>query len=194
VKVDSYECDLADPRKVGELFERAVSALGGVDILVNNAAYHQRDDIDTMTVESLDAHLAVNVRATVLLCQKFTNQADVDNFRGRGRGHGRIINMVSGQSTQPMPDELSYAMSKGAVATMTFCLGQMLKKRGITINAVNPGPVDTGWIRDALRGELKRDGVPIATPDQIADIVAFLASDAGGRVNGQVICASGSPL
>lgn len=186
VRAHGYEADLSDPKAPGDLMHRAVESLGGIDILVNNAAYWFGDQIDTVTAESIDRHMAVNVRAAMLLCRAFVEQ------RGDKTG-GRIINLTSGQGTGPMPDEVSYAVSKGAIGTMTFCLAQSLKKRGLTINAVNPGATDTGWVNDAIRVELKRVGSEIGTPQQVADTVAFLTSDAASRITGQIITASGGP-
>ena len=91
----------------------------------------------------LDAHWAVNTRASLLLAQAFAAQHD-------GREGGRIVLMTSGQNLGPMPGEIAYATSKGALAAITLTLADELADRGITVNCVNPGPVDTGWATPEL--------------------------------------------
>jgi 3-oxoacyl-[acyl-carrier protein] reductase len=100
---------------------------------------------------------------------------------------------TSGQHLGSMAGELPYAISKGAVHQMTRSLGDALAARGITVNAINPGPVDTGWASGELY-EAVRERFPAGRwgqPDDIAPVVAWLASDAAAWVTGQVIDAEG---
>jgi len=100
---------------------------------------------------------------------------------------------TSGQHLAPMPDELAYAISKGAVHQMVASLAAALAGRGITVNAVNPGPVDTGWPDEELRDRL-REQFPAGRwgrPRDIAPVVAWLASAQSAWVTGQVLNADG---
>lgn len=189
VRVTSIDIDLSQPAIAGGLFDRVVESLGPVDILVNNAAYSTHDSWDTLTEASLDRHIAVNYRATAMLTVEFARRFE------KGEG-GRIINFSSGQHLGPMPDELAYAGSKGAIIAFSTSVAPALATRGITINVVNPGPTDTGWIDDDLAKALLTFSPfgRIGQPDDAARLVAFLASDEAAWVTGQVINSEGGFL
>jgi len=181
-----FEVDLSKPNGAVELFDKARSAFGTIDVLVNNAAYSAHDGIDRLDAAGLDAHYAVNLRATALLTSEFVQHFD------RAEG-GRIINMTSGQGAGPMPDELAYAATKGAIDALTVSLAPALAGRGITVNAVDPGVTDTGWIGEDLRQSLV-DAAPtgrLGEPDDAARLVAFLASDEAKWITGQIIRSRG---
>lgn len=188
---EGCELDLSEPDAAARLFERAEEALGPVDVLVNNAAYSAAGGIDELAAESLDAHFAVNVRAMALLCAELSRR-----FARRAaerEGRGRIVNLTSGQGAGPMPDELAYAASKGAVDAFTVSLSAALAPRGITVNAVDPGPTDTGWMTPELRRAIE-DRSPMrrtGTPDDVARLVLFLCSEEGGWITGQVLRSRG---
>jgi 3-oxoacyl-[acyl-carrier protein] reductase len=178
------EADFADPLAPARVIDAAVTTFGGVDILVANHARESSQSLEDVTAEELDRTWAVNARAVVLLVQAFAAQ---------GRRGGRIVLFISGQHLGPMADELPYAVSKGAVHQMTRTLAATLADRAITVNAVNPGPVDTGWPTDELRERL-RPAFPAGRwgrPDDIAPVVAWLASEESAWVTGQVIDAEG---
>jgi 3-oxoacyl-[acyl-carrier protein] reductase len=123
----------------------------------------------------------------VLLVQAFAAAHDDE------RGGGRVVLFTSGQHLGPMADELPYAISKGAIHQMTASLADALADRAITVNAVNPGPVDTGWPSDELR-EALRPAFPAGRwgrPEDIAAVVTWLAGDESAWVTGQVINAEG---
>ncbi|MFI4878517.1 MAG: SDR family oxidoreductase, partial [Steroidobacterales bacterium] len=106
---------------------------------------------------------------------------------------GRVVLFTSGQHLGPMASELPYAISKGAVHQMTWSLADALAERRITVNAINPGPVDTGWASDADRERL-RNAFPLGrwgTPDDIAAVVSWLAGVDSAWITGQVINAEG---
>ncbi|HEY6779524.1 MAG TPA: SDR family oxidoreductase [Thermoleophilaceae bacterium] len=106
---------------------------------------------------------------------------------------GRIVLFTSGQHLAPMPDELPYAISKGAVHQVTRTLADALADRGITVNAVNPGPIDTGWPSAELRERL-RPAFPAGRwgcPKDIAAIVGWIVSPDSAWLTGQVIDAEG---
>ena len=118
--------------------------IGHPSVLVNNAAHSTRDGFEALDAATIDAHYAVNVRAPMLLSV----------LLARAGRPGRIVNLVSGQFLGPMPGELAYTASKGALEAFTRQLAAEVAHLGITVNAVGPGPNDTGWIDDDLRAEL----------------------------------------
>jgi 3-oxoacyl-[acyl-carrier protein] reductase len=187
VRADGVEIDLAHAEGPRTLFTRAQERFGRVDILVNNAAYSTTTRVEQMTADDLDQHYAVNLRAVLLLCLEFIRGFTHD-------GAGRIINVTSGQGLTPFPDELAYAATKGGVDALTLSLSAAVAGRGMTVNAVDPGPTDTGWMRAEQRAALLATAPMgrLGTPQDAARVVAFLASEAAGWVTGQVIRARGS--
>jgi 3-oxoacyl-[acyl-carrier protein] reductase len=106
------------------------------------------------------------------------------------------VNLISGQFLGPMPGELAYTASKGALQAFTVQLAAEVAPLGITVNAVGPGPNDTGWMDDALRAELlpRFPMGRIGRPEDAAALVAFLCSEDAGWVTGQVVHAEGGFL
>ena len=177
------EADLADPAAPATVIAHALERFGAVDVLVANHARSSSQSLDDVTAEELDASWAVNARAVVLLVQAFAA------VRAGDAVDGRIVLFTSGQHLGPMAGELPYAVTKGAVHQMTRTLADAVADVGITVNAINPGPVDTGWPSDELREEL-RGRFPAgrwSRPDDIAAVVSWLASPESGQVTGQVI-------
>jgi 3-oxoacyl-[acyl-carrier protein] reductase len=189
VRALALEADLSDPAAAEEVLRAAEEGLGPLSILVNNAAYSTSDGWDVLDASTLDAHYAVNVRAGALLSVGFAR-------RFRGERGGRIVSMTSGQGQGPMPGELAYAASKGAVEALTVSLSPALMERGITVNAVNPGPTDTGWITpefaDVLRPKFPSGR--IGRPEDAARIVAWLCTDEAEWITGQIINSEGGFL
>jgi 3-oxoacyl-[acyl-carrier protein] reductase len=179
--------DLSDPAAPAALFDAAEAALGPVDILVNNAAYSVRADLSATTPELLDAHYTVNIRGTTLLCAEFARR------HNGARPGGRIVNLTSGQGLHPMPAELPYVLTKAAVEALTVNLAPALAPLGITVNAVDPGPTDTGWMTEEFRRELVMASPRgrVGTPEDAARLVLFLASDAAEWVTGQIMRSRG---
>src|SRR5690606_19906537 len=135
-----------------------------------------------------DDHYKVNMRSSFLLCVEFARR-----FEKSGLEEGRIINMTSGQDIGPMPGELAYVATKGAISAFSRSLSQELAPLGITVNAINPGPTDSTWMTDEIRKHLlpKFPMGRIGTPDDVANIVGFLASNDAKWVTGQVIHSEG---
>ena len=186
VRAEHAEADLSLPETLARVLEEATGKLGVPSILVNNAAHSARDGFEHLESTTLDAHYVVNLRATALLSVEFARHYP----GGPGR---RIISMTSGQENGPMPGELAYGATKGAVAAFTRSLAVEVGPNGITVNAVNPGPTDTGWMDE----DLKRELAPrfplgrIGLPEDAARLVAWLATDEGGWITGQIIHSEG---
>jgi 3-oxoacyl-[acyl-carrier protein] reductase len=180
-------CDLADRGAPERLLARAVAAFGHVDVLVCNHASSGPDAaLGGLDAELLDAHWAINARASLLLAQAFAEAHD-------GRPGGRIVLMTSGQGLGPLPGEVAYAASKGALAAVTLTLADQLADRAITVNCVNPGPVDSGWGTSGLLAAMA-DRMPAGRwgePDDPARLIAWLVSDDGRWMTGQVLNTEG---
>ena len=180
--VAHVEADFADPGAPAAVIDAARAALGRIDILVVNHTLDRLATLAEQTADSLDVHLHVNVRASLLLVKEFAAQHD-------GRPGGRVVLLTSGQHLAPMKESVAYAASKGALCQVTLTLSDELIDRGITVNAVNPGPTDTGWAADLdpSRFPLGRWG----QPDDAARLIAWLCSEDAEWVTGQVINSEG---
>ena len=161
--------------------------LGPLSILVNNAAHSTRDGYKALDAATLDAHYAINLRATALLSVVFAQRFD-------GETSGRIVNLTSGQSLGPMPGELAYAATKSAIEAFTRTLAAEVGHKGMTVNAVNPGPTDTGWMTEELRQDLSArfSTRRVGEPEGAARGVP--ASDQAAWITGQVIHSEGGFL
>ena len=180
-----------DAEALWAAFDAALTEHGaspGVDVLVNNAAETLRGGLEGPTAADLDRVYAVNVRAPFLLVQQGL---------GRLRDGGRIINISSGASRIAAPEIAGYALTKGAIDVLTLNLARALGARGITANSVAPGIINTEINAAWLHGDAAEQAAALSAlgrvgqPDDVADIVAFLASDAGRWVTGQVVDATG---
>ncbi|RST03724.1 SDR family oxidoreductase [Streptomyces sp. WAC05950] len=185
-------CDLRYEGECTALAEKAVGELGGIDLLVNNAAYQmsQPDGIEAITTEQFDRVMKTNLYGMFWL----TKAALAHMPRG-----GSVINTASVQGYQPSPHLLDYAMTKSAIISFTHSLAQMLAERGIRVNAVAPGPVWTPLIPATMPdptkfGEQSPLGRP-AQPAEMAPAYVFLASDQASYITGEILNATGgTPL
>jgi 3-oxoacyl-[acyl-carrier protein] reductase len=172
--------DLADPTEPDRVIAAALDALGPLRGLVLSHAESRDSGILDTTVEAFDRHIAVNARASWQLIAAFARQA-VDG--------GAIVALTSDAVVNNVP----YGASKGALDRIVRAAAVELGDSGIRANAVNPGPIDTGWMDAELRERLTRRQPTgrLGTPADVARLVAFLLSDDGAWVNGQLIHADG---
>lgn len=176
-----YPCDLSDPAAPTELIERIAQERGTLSALVLSHAHDIESGILDTTAESFDRHVAVNARATLLMIAAFARQIGADG--------GAIVAFTSDHTTGNLP----YGASKGALDRIVISAARELGPLGISSNAVNPGPIDTGWMDDETRTSLTalqplgRAG----TPRDIAGITSFLVSDEGRWISGQLLHTDG---
>jgi 3-oxoacyl-[acyl-carrier protein] reductase len=175
-----------DPEAPDRVVAEAADALGHLDVLVVNHAMSLNRGLGELQAAEIDAALAVNVRASLLLVQAFDARHD-------GRPGGRILLMTSGQHRGPMPGELPYIAGKGALHQLTESLAAAVAPKGMTANAVDPGATDTGWPSEEVRAwVLERQ--PFGRwgrPEDAARLIAFLCSEDAGWITGQVITSAG---
>lgn len=182
-----------DAETLWAAFDEAVAQMGdvdGVDVLVNNAGVVLRGTIEEFSAADFDRQHAINTRAPFMIVQKGLK---------RIRDGGRIINISSGVARFAAPGIIGYAMTKGAIEAFTLTLAKHLGSRGITVNAVAPGIVDTdmnaSWLRSdpaawEAAAQVSALG-QVGDVTDIANVVGFLASPGGRWVTGQVIDATG---
>ncbi len=212
-RAEFWEADLGDAAAIPELFDRAERQFGPVDVLVNNAADYQADTFlpgalsgsgvegedgggelwdegpisSRISAQTHDRHFAINTRAAALTMSEFARRLVASRKRW-----GRIIN-VSADWSWGSPGEVSYRASKHALESYSRSAAAELGPLGITVNAVSPGPVQTGYIapeaEEALTANiaLRRVG----EPEDVADVIVFLASEQARWVTGQVLTIHG---
>ncbi len=177
------------------IVETAVAAFGGVDILVNNAGVVSRSDLLDLSAEEFDRVLGINLRAPFLL-----TQAVARRMRDQGAG-GAVVNMSSINAVLGGGDSLAYCVSKGGLNQLTRVCAIALAPYNIRVNAVGPGTIATemaaqfGLTGDGLRAVLERTPAGrLGAPEEIAAVVAFLASDEASFISGQTVYADGARL
>jgi 3-oxoacyl-[acyl-carrier protein] reductase len=179
----AIEADLAGADTPAEIFGQVERRLGGVIALVMCHCESVDSGLLDTTLDSFDRHFAVNARASWLLIREYGRR-----FRGRP-GTGRIVALTSDATVGNVP----YGASKGALDRITLAAAHELAHLGITANVINPGPVDTGWMSEDLRGECVRR-TPLGrlgTQEDAAHLVDFLCSPQGGWINGQLLMSNG---
>ncbi|GAA1980729.1 SDR family oxidoreductase [Nocardiopsis rhodophaea] len=186
-KTAAIQADMGDSEDVTRLFTEAEQTLGGLDIVVNNIGINLSAPLVDTEEADFDRTVAVNFKGS-FLAMKYAARTISDN--------GRIINISTGNTRVSMPFVGVYAGTKAATEQMTFSLAKELGSRGVTVNAVLPGLTDT----DGLRPEIRENAGPIigmtplgrmGTPEDVAEVVAFLATEEARWVTGQTIGASG---
>jgi 3-oxoacyl-[acyl-carrier protein] reductase len=189
----ALEADLADAASVPALFDAAEAQFGPVQILVNNASAWVADTfVPTATdrfgrtqahlnPRTLDQVLSVDARAAALLIAEFARR----HVARRG-DWGRIVGLSSG-GPDGFPEEVSYGAAKAAQVNFTLSAATELAPHGVTANVVQPPMTDTGWVNPRTASFARSAGQRVATPRAVAEVIAYLASDAAGLVTGNVI-------
>jgi len=187
-KAFAIQADVGRVSEVVRLFDETIAHFGRLDILVNNAGIMFNKPVSAVTEEEFDRIFAVNVKGTFFACQ----QAATRLAEG-----GRIINFSSTTTAMMLPTYGAYVATKGAVEQLSRSLAKELGLRGITVNVVSPGPTDTELF-NVGKTEEQRQRLAQASafgrlgqPPEIAEVVAFLASDAANWVTGQNVRVNG---
>ena len=192
-KAVAMEADLADAATVPSLFDAAEAELGPVEVLVNNASGWVADTFvpaatdrfgraqTTLTTRTLDQVFSVDARAAALLIAEFARR-----HVERRASWGRIIGLTSGEA-DGFPEEVSYGAAKAAQTNFTLSAAAELARFGVTANVVHPPITDTGWVNPQTASSAQSGGRRIATPKQVAEVIAFLVSDAAALITGNVI-------
>ena len=199
----AHEADLADRANIPLLFDLCEAQLGPVDVLVNNHTYCVLETFDPARVVGggfpvnlpservIDAHFAINARAYALLMSEYVQRLLKRQAEGAEKW-GRIINL-STDAAHAHESNVSYAASKHAIESYTRSAAVELGKYGITVNAVAPGPTQTGYITPEAEVALCAD-TPLGRlgqPEDIADAIVFLASEQGRWLTGQLLYVGG---
>jgi 3-oxoacyl-[acyl-carrier protein] reductase len=187
-KAIAVQADVGKVAEVVRLIDEAIGHFGRLDILVNNAGLLTNKPIVDVTEEEYDRLFAVNVKGVFFACQQAAKRM-VDG--------GRIINFSSSTTALMLPTYGAYVATKGAVEQMSRVLAKELGPRGITVNVVSPGPTDTELFGQGKTEQDKQRFAQMAAlgrlgrPEDIADVVAWLAGDEARWVTGQNIRANG---
>jgi 3-oxoacyl-[acyl-carrier protein] reductase len=176
-----YPCDLATADGPQALIDTVTRDRGPVSALILSHAHDMATGILDTTAHSFDQHVAVNARASLLLIAAFARQTPPDG--------GAIVALTSDATTGNLP----YGASKGALDRIVISAARELGPIGISANAVNPGPIDTGWMNDDIRRAVLADQPQgrLGEPADIANVVAFLVSKPGRWVSGQLLHVDG---
>lgn len=205
-RAEAVEADLADPATIPMLFDRAEAAFGPVNVLVNNADHCEQDTFVpgsrpgsssfapdgfpsyTITPELHDRHFAINSRAVALMMAEFARR-HVEH----GASWGRIINVTT-DGAPGFVNEISYGASKYAMESYSRAASIELGKYGIAVNVVSPGPTQTGWISPEFEAVIAAETPMgrVGYPEDLADVIVFLASEQARWVSGRVISINGA--
>jgi 3-oxoacyl-[acyl-carrier protein] reductase len=194
-RANVIEADLSDPATIPTLFDTAESSLGPVDIVINNASgwigdtfrIADKDDLDRdmapITADTIDRVMAVDGRASALMIGEFARR-----LARRGGTWGRIVGLTSGGASG-FPGEVTYGAAKAAQVNYTMSAASELADLGVTANIVHPPITDTGWVNDGVREFVARsqDHTHVATPDDVAVVIAWLCTDEARLVSGTVL-------
>lgn len=185
----AVQADVGQVADIVRMFDETIAHFGRLDVLVNNAGVLFTKPVAATTEAEFDRIFAVNVKGTFFACQQAaTRLAD----------GGRIVNLSSSTTARLMPTYGAYVATKGAVEQLTRSLSKELGARGITVNAVSPGPTETELFVDGKTPEQLQFFAQMSAfgrlgrPDDIADVVAFLASDASRWISGQNLRVNGA--
>ncbi len=198
-------CDVGDKVQVDALVARAMGAHGRIDVLVNNAGIFKAADFLEVTEADFDAVLRVNLKGSFLVGQAVAREmarAEARQGIGGSASRGSIVNMSSVNAVLAIPTIASYNVSKGGINQLTRVMALALADKGVRVNAVAPGTIATELAAKAVltseeararimsRTPMKRLGEPA----EIADTVAYLASDAASYITGEIVVVDGGRM
>ena len=181
--IDYMEADFSTDTARTRVMDRIVGEYGSVTSLILNHACSHTEGVLELTPETLDRSWKVNVKSSLLLVRDCARLGGLES----------VVLVTSGQSVAPMPDEIPYALTKGAIQSIVSSLSAALTDTGTTVNCINPGPVDTGWASGDLY-EAIRSRFPAGRwghPTDVANLVAWLVGPDGRWVTGQTISSEG---
>jgi glucose 1-dehydrogenase len=184
--------DVSQEDEVVAMVGKAVSELGGLDVLVNNAGIQISRHSEELSSADFDKVLAVNIRGAFLCAREA-----IKHFLAQSKP-GVIINVSSVHQLIPKPDYLGYSVSKGGMQNLTRTLALEYAGRGIRVNGIGPGatvtPINRAWIDDPVKREMVESHIPMAragTADEMGAVACFLASDDAAYITGQTIFVDG---
>lgn len=188
-------CDVSKKSDCVALVEKVVEEKARVDILVNNAGILRTGDVLEISEEDFDAVLGVNLKGAFLLSQA-AGKVMVDQKSG-----GSIINMSSVNALLTIPNILPYNVSKGGLNQLTRVMAVSLAQRGVRVNAIGPGSIATDMLNQVMEDEAVRNAIlsrtPMGrtgTPEEIANVALFLATEESSYITGEIIYADGGRL
>ncbi|GAB3459489.1 glucose 1-dehydrogenase [Streptomonospora sediminis] len=184
----TVEADFLEPGEAGRLLDQVEERLGHIDVLVNNAGHAEDEDtFDTLAQDGVERTFRVNVTTPAMLVTELSRRIPVD----AGKGSRSVVN-ISTDAARGFPGQVAYGASKGALESFTrgaaLDLGPVVR-----VNAIAPGPVQTGWMSDDLIASVE-PSIPlgqVGDPSDIADAAVFLASDQARWITGQVVQVAG---
>jgi glucose 1-dehydrogenase len=186
------QANVALEADIARMFETVLARWPRLDCLVNNAGFQKESPSEALDIEAYRRIIDVNLNGAVFCAQKA-----LAHFVSRGGG-GTIVNCSSVHQIIPKPGYLAYSVSKGGMGNLTRTLALEFAGRGIRVNAVGPGAIDTpinaAWTGDARKRSVVESHIPlgrVGTPEEIAAVFAFLASDEASYITGQTIYACG---
>ena len=194
-------CDVAEVSDVERTLSAVLKAFRRVDILVNNAGVVDDAPFLDLPIEELDRVLGINLRGAFVMAQAVARQMVAQGKPKGSASAGAIVNMSSVNAQFALPDHVAYSISKGGINQLTKAMAIALAPHGIRVNAVGPGTIDTPLIKSVVRDKAFRNKVLSRTPlgrfgkpEEVAAIVAWLASDEASYVTGTTVYADGGRL
>lgn len=179
VRVGNMEMDLSAPDSAEKLFQAVENELGAPSILINNACHDFEISFVELSPEILDKHYAVNVRAVAMMCKEFVKRGNA----------GYIISMTSGQSLGSMGGhKIPYTITKAALEMLAPQLAPELAKLNISINSLDPGPTDTGWMSEELKEQVRKESKrgKVNTPEDIGQLIVSILTENNYQTGGVI--------